>query len=74
METKYKMNYCQERQCTYNATFCHIQITTVATEMPQYVLFLGALAKLWKSTIWIVMVVYPSAHMEQLSYHWTDMY
>jgi len=46
METKYKMNYCQERQCTYNATFCHIQITTVATEMPQYVLFLGALAKL----------------------------
>lgn len=46
METEYKMNCCQQRQCTYNATFCRLHITTVATEMPQYVPFLGVPAKL----------------------------
>ena len=34
--------------------------------------FLGAFAKLWKTTISFVMSVCPSVHMEQLGSHWTD--
>jgi hypothetical protein len=36
--------------------------------------FLGAFAKFRKATIIFVMSVSPSARMEQLGFHWTDLF
>jgi hypothetical protein len=44
------------------------------SEWRSLVTFLGALAKLWKTTISFVVSIFPSARMEELGSHWKDFH